>query len=110
MICAPELMLLESAMPKFQVSYAIAGDTARRAIIFKHASATVAIQAVARAIIKHEFPDNPDDPFPEEENPTAGKVLARFGITDLKTPSVIDDEKTGGTKGGQCARKQLYLC
>ena len=76
-------------MAKFVVTYAIANRPERREIAIELVSTNINFRSVARAILKHEFPEV-DAPFGPGEVRTAEQALARFAISDVKTVVVLN--------------------
>ena len=80
-------------MPKFQVSYMAEGKPDRQYLHFEHPSEYMEPQDVLRAIVKAEYPNEPD-PFPAGKNVKRDDVLHKYKLSELKTPSLDTDEET----------------
>ena len=75
-------------MLKFHLSYIIQSHVERRYITFEHPSVRVSSRDVAKAIIRHEFP-NVVAPFGLWHILTVEQTLANLGVTEVSFPVVI---------------------
>lgn len=80
---------VDPAMPKFRITYTVAGRVPRRELVTEFALGGATARAVARAILEYEFAQV-DSPFGAYEALTAEQALKRFAVTDVRT-SLVDD-------------------
>ena len=79
-------------MTKLRISYAITGVAFKQNIVVQLSPSEPTTRAIARAIIKHQFPEL-DSPFGSGETLTSKQALTRLAITDVRAWVVIDDDE-----------------